>query len=89
MNAVLCEDVTVTVGRLSARVPGSSFPGSSQDGLGAPGLRCHEKAEKQPTSEANTLKERPMARGVIAFHPAFCPLVPQTLNTFNSEGPRF
>lgn len=31
MDAVLCEDVTVTMGKLSALEPQSSFPGSSQD----------------------------------------------------------
>lgn len=63
MNAVLREDVTGTVGRLTAPAPQSSFPGSSQDGLGAPGLRSHEQTEKQPRSKANTPKETLGLRG--------------------------
>lgn len=49
MDTVLCEDVTVTMGRLRARVTLSHFPGSSQDELGTsgPGSRG-EETEKQP-----------------------------------------
>ena len=49
MDPVLCEVVTVTMGKLSARVPLSSFPGSSQDGLGTSGPGHHnEETEMQP-----------------------------------------
>lgn len=51
MSAVLCEDVTVSVGRLSAQAPQSSFPGSSQDGLGAP-------RTQEPLTDREAAQER-------------------------------
>lgn len=64
MHAVFCEDVTVAVGKLSAHVHQSSFPGSSQDWWGTPGLRSHEEeTEKQPESDTGVLKETLGLRG--------------------------
>lgn len=49
MDTVLCEDVTVTMGKLSVRVPLSCFRGSSQDEVGTSGPRSRdEETEKQP-----------------------------------------
>lgn len=64
MVAVLWENVTVTMGQLSAQVPSSSFPGSSQDGLGTSGHGSHdEEIEKLPKVRLATLKETLGLRG--------------------------
>lgn len=52
------------MGQLRAQVPSSSFPGSSQDGLGTSGPGSHdEEMEKLPKVRLATLKETLGLRG--------------------------
>lgn len=57
MDTVLCEDVTVTMGRLRARVTLSHFPGSSQDELGTSGPRSSGRDREAAQSAAGTPEE--------------------------------
>lgn len=89
MVAVLWEDVTVTTGQLRAQVPSSSFPGSSQDGLGASGPGSHdEEIQKLPKVRLATLKGAPWPEGRLSLTLHFV-IIPQTWNRFNFEGRRF
>lgn len=78
MDPVLCEVVTVTLGKLSARAPPSSFPGSSHDGPGTSGPgRQDEETEKQPGARLAP-RGSPLAGGGLSSTLRFVNCSPET-----------